>query len=249
MIPSQQNPSPSNLEQAEIYDAYLVPAIFAAAAGVLLAYVEPKTGERVLDVGCGTGVVARHAAARVGNQGSVTGLDIDPYMLAVARQIPPPTGAPIFWREGDVHALPFADRSFDLVLCQHGLQYFDDPVRAKTEMRRVLVPDGRLAVSIFGPLSDNLFYQIFDQHVIHRLGESLFSTAYSFGGEKRLKSVLAAAGCSDVEVGRRMHTIGFPNARILVQMSLLGTSTVLKLRKLSQRELRNVIDALKIWPK
>lgn len=244
MTPPRQNPSSYTAEQAAIYDAHLVPAIFAAAADVLLTYVEPKPRERVLDVACGTGVVTRHTAARVGTHGSVTGLDINPSMLNVARQIPPPTGAPIFWHEGDAHSLPFPDHFFDLVLCQHGLQFFADPVRAVSEMRRVLVTPGRLAVSIFGPLSDNLFFQTFDQYVIQRLGESLFVQDFSFGGVARLMSVLTEAGCKEIEVAPRIHRAVFPNTRTLIQVSLLGSPAVQKLGELDPRDLLSVIDAL-----
>jgi ubiquinone/menaquinone biosynthesis C-methylase UbiE len=239
-----QNPSPYNRDQAQIYDTFLVPAIFAAATDVLLSYAGPKAGERVLDVACGTGVVARHAAAQVGNRGSVTGLDNNREMLDVARQIPPPTGAPIFWRQADAHALPFEDGSFELVLCQHGLQYFNDPGHAIAEMRRVLTPSGRLAVNVFSSLSDNPFFQTFDQHVIRHLGASLLEQWFSFGSEQHLESLMSAAGCNGVTTGQRIHNVAFPDAHTFVQIMLLGTPAVLEVSKFGQGELAGVVDAL-----
>jgi len=102
----------------------------------------------VLDVACGTGIVARQAAPLVGADGQVVALDMNPAMLAVARALPAPSGATIHWREGDAMDLPFEDGAFDVVLCQHGLQFVPDRARAVREMRRVLAPGGRALVIV-----------------------------------------------------------------------------------------------------
>ena len=128
---------------ADVYERALVPAIFAPWAPLVVALAEPKPGERVLDVACGTGVVARFASQRVGRTGGVVGLDLNPGMLAVAAASaagPAATGAPIVWREGSAVAMPLADGSFDVVCCQLGLQFFPDRSAALAEMHRVLVP-------------------------------------------------------------------------------------------------------------
>ncbi|HLU68463.1 MAG TPA: methyltransferase domain-containing protein, partial [Kofleriaceae bacterium] len=109
----------------ENYQRYFVPAIGAPLAAALVDAAGPRPGERVLDVACGTGVVARLVAERVGSSGAVTGLDCNPGMLAVARSLPA-SGARIEWREGSAEALPLSDGSFDLVTCQMGLQFFSD---------------------------------------------------------------------------------------------------------------------------
>jgi SAM-dependent methyltransferase len=132
---------------AETYERYMVPAIFGPWAEDLLALAMPTPGERVLDVACGTGVVARLVAQRVAPTGTVVGFDLNPGMLAVARTLPLPQGAKIEWREGNVSAMPFPDASFDLTLCQQGLQFFPDRSAALREMRRVLAPRGRLALA------------------------------------------------------------------------------------------------------
>ena len=114
-------------------------------------------GDRVLDVACGTGVVARAAAERVGRGGRVVGVDINPGMIAVARSLPAATtGAPIQWHERSALDLQLTDVSFDVVVCQQGLQFFPDKAIALKEMRRVLDHGGRIAVSVwdsntFGP--------------------------------------------------------------------------------------------------
>src|SRR5919109_4471287 len=110
----------------EVYETELVPAIFGPWAPLLVAKAALHEGERVLDVACGTGVVARMAAPHVGTGGHVVGVDLNPGMLARARASSPPEGAAVEWREGDAGALPFSAASFDAVFCQLGLQYFPD---------------------------------------------------------------------------------------------------------------------------
>lgn len=135
---------------AENYQRFFVPAIGAPVAADLITTAALSPGERVLDVGCGTGVVTRLAAEGVGAAGSVTGLDIHPGMLAVAASATPP-GMTIDWREGNAESLPFAEATFDVVLCQMSLQFVTGKLDALREMRRVLVPGGRALVCVPGP--------------------------------------------------------------------------------------------------
>jgi ubiquinone/menaquinone biosynthesis C-methylase UbiE len=101
--------------------------------------------EHVLDVACGTGIVARLAWPQVAPSGRVVGLEVNAAMLDVARRVGEREHTPIEWQEGDATSLPIADGTFDIVLCQHGLQYFSERHTALTEMHRVLRPprDGR----------------------------------------------------------------------------------------------------------
>src|SRR5688572_7310486 len=106
---------------AEIYDTMLVPAMFAPWAPVLIDTAAVRPGERVIDIACGTGVVTRLAATRVGRSGRVVGLDINAAMLAVARSQPATDDTPVDWLEANAQAIPLPDASFDIALCQHGL--------------------------------------------------------------------------------------------------------------------------------
>jgi ubiquinone/menaquinone biosynthesis C-methylase UbiE len=134
----------------ELYQRYLVPAIAANWAEDLVDRAQPRTGEAVLDVACGTGIVARSASRRMA-QGHVTGLDLNKGMLSVARTLPS-EGVPIDWIEGSALDPLFPAGIFDLVLCQLGLQFFPDQGRALGEMRRVQSPSGRIAVSVYSPI-------------------------------------------------------------------------------------------------
>src|SRR5215831_16582765 len=137
------NPNPETLlAAATAYDEFFVPALFQQWAPFVAAAAQLLPGQRVLDVACGTGVLSREVAARVGARGSVVGLDPNPGMLAVASQRNPG----ITWQEGTAEALPYPDASFDAVVSQFGLMLFGDRLRGLGEMLRVLRPGGHLAV-------------------------------------------------------------------------------------------------------
>lgn len=121
-------------DAAEVYEQCFVPAIFGRWAPYMVDAARVSSGERVLDVGCGTGVLARAAADRVGVEGQITGLDLNEGMLSVARRLRPQ----LDWRQGDATALPFTDASYDVVMSQFALMFFPDRITALKEMMRVL---------------------------------------------------------------------------------------------------------------
>ena len=128
---------------AEVYESFFVPALFAQWPPVLLEAAGVAAGHRVLDVGCGTGIVAAAAAARVGRQGGVAALDPNEPMLEVARRRPDP----VSWHSGVAEALPFDDEAFDRVLSAFALMFCTDRERAVGEMARVLSTGGAVAVA------------------------------------------------------------------------------------------------------
>ena len=206
---------------AEVYERLLVPHVFGPWAELLLARADLRPGQRVLDVACGTGVVARRAAALVGPAGRVVGLDLNAGMLAVARAADP-AGA-VEWREGDALVLPFADGSFDVVCCQHGLMFFPDRVRGLREMRRVLAPGGRVVVSTWGRLADSPGYAAISAALARHVSEQasrLPPFALSDRGE--LTGLLSAAGFADVEATTGQITLRFPSAEEFVGVVASG---------------------------
>jgi ubiquinone/menaquinone biosynthesis C-methylase UbiE len=136
-------------EAAERYERYVARYILGPWAPLLVDAARLMPGDRVLDIACGTGVVTRIAAERVGPAGQVVGLDLNPGMIGVARSLPPPTGAPIEWLERSALSLGLKDENVDAILCQQGLQFFPDKALALREMRRVLKKGGRLALSVW----------------------------------------------------------------------------------------------------
>jgi|RhiMethySRZTD1v2_1073278.scaffolds.fasta_scaffold05157_9 ubiquinone/menaquinone biosynthesis C-methylase UbiE len=133
----------------QLYERYTVPSLAKPQTELLFAHVALQAGDRLLDAACGTGIVTRVAVQRWGNLGKVVGVDLNPGMLDVARANTPATGVPIEWRQGDLSALPFPHSSFDVVLCNQGLQFVPDKLVALREIRRVLAADGRLAFTVW----------------------------------------------------------------------------------------------------
>jgi ubiquinone/menaquinone biosynthesis C-methylase UbiE len=214
---------------AQTYENYLGVAIAVPWTRLLLEYGTPRPGERVLDLACGTGSVARHVAPMVGADGKVTALDISPAMLDVARQLPPPAGAPIQWIEGDAVSLPFSDGAFDVVLCQQGLQFFSDRAAATREMRRALLRRGRAVVSVWGELSQHPLYQALFEATAHQLEVPLPSVAVSFSlsDPEELRTLLADAGFSGIEITSRSLEIHLPAPERFVQLTVLGAASSL----------------------
>jgi ubiquinone/menaquinone biosynthesis C-methylase UbiE len=139
---------------AEVYDSFFVPALFEQWTGVVLAAGDVRAGHRVLDVGCGTGVLSRAALGRVDDAGQVVGIDPNEGMLSVARRAEPA----IEWHTGIAERLPFADGEFDRTVSQFALMFFTDPQAALLEIARVTSPEGRVAVAVWDRLENNAGY-------------------------------------------------------------------------------------------
>jgi ubiquinone/menaquinone biosynthesis C-methylase UbiE len=210
---------------AGLYQRHLVPTIASLWAADLIDRAAPRPGERVLDVACGTGVVTRLAAERTGS-GRVVGLDINAGMLAVARSLPADATRLIEWQEGSALALPVSNDAFDLILCQFGLQFFPDKPAALGEMRRVLAPAGRLALSVFTVIehtpASNALADALDRH----LGAGASQTKRSehiLSDKQELHELVTAAGFGKVAIETVTQTIRFPSAREYVRVQLSAT--------------------------
>jgi SAM-dependent methyltransferase len=200
---------------AEIYDEKFVPALFGPWGPVVSNAAGVAPGEAVLDVACGTGALTLAAAAIVGPDGHVTGLDANPEMLAVARR----KTSEIDWREGVAENLPFDDASFDAVVSQFAFMFFDDHPRALSEMTRVLKPGGRLAVAVCGALERSPGYAAFATLLDRLFGEEVgnsFRAPFVLGNADNLARIAAAAGIEGASVQERNGTVRFKSIAELV---------------------------------
>ena len=208
----------------ELYQRYLVPAITTKWAEDLVVRAQPRAGEDVLDIACGTGFVARLAAKRMAH-GHVTGLDLNKGMLAVARTLPS-NGAEVSWIEGSALNLPFPAEKFDLVLCQLGLQFFPDQGRALREIRRVLSPSGRVALSVYSPIERtpgaNAFVLALDS-IFGPDASKIKRGEHSFMSPDQLSELLIDAGLARVQVQTVVQNIEFPSVLDYVRFQLLAT--------------------------
>ena len=196
---------------AEGYESYMVPTLFAPWAARLVELAKPAAGECVLDVGCGTGIVARQVASHVGANGTVTGIDPNPNMLAVARTAAARDGVAIEWLEGRAEKLPFADNSFDVVLSQFALMFFTDKVAALAEMRRVVTANGRVFLSVWQGLDRHPFYATLNDVIQQRLGMAALQEIFALGNAEALRALAVQAGFQRVEIRPISMTARFPN--------------------------------------
>lgn len=219
-----QQPQPPTTP-AEAYERFFVPALAAPWAKELLRRAAPQPGERVLDVACGTGIVARLAAARVGPAGTVIGVDPNPGMLAVARSAAAAEGVTVDWREGRGEALPVDDAAVDLACCQQGLQFFADRGAGLREMRRSLAPGGRVAVNVGQAIDRHPLHAAVDEIIARHTGAPLFErTIFSLGNETDLRRLLQEAGFRDVTIEPFALTARFPNPMGFVRMQVQGAA-------------------------
>lgn len=206
---------------ADAYEAYLVPAIFTDLAAALVDRADLREGERVLDVGCGTGVVARAAARAVGPGGSVTGVDLNPTMLARARQTARGTRPTITFHQGEAESLPMEDDAVDAVLCQQVLQFLPDRVVALREMGRVAAPDtGRVAVGVLRSLDQHPVYAILVDALDRHAGAeaaAMMASPFGLGDGELLRREAQEAGLRDVSVHLSIGRERFPSVADMVR--------------------------------
>jgi SAM-dependent methyltransferase len=209
-------------DAAAAYEKDFVPAIFAQWPPVLAEIAGIKPGDRVLDVACGTGVLAREAADRVGPAGRVTGLDLNEAMLAVARRL----GPGIDWRQGDAGKLPFEDGAFDVAVSQFALMFFPDQVAALREMWRVLAPRGRLAVAVCAPIAHSKGYSALAGLLRREVGgdaAAMVEGYFAIGDETALQRLCKSAGIAGASVVTREGWARFASIDELVRIEIKGS--------------------------
>lgn len=211
-------------DPATIFEEWSVPAIFAPHARQVLGQMAIPITARVLDVACGSGIVARTAATRVGPQGRVVGLDFNPGMLEAARRASEVEGLAIEWVQGNAQALPFDDGAFDLVFCQHGLQFFPDRAGALAEMHRVLAPGGEAAISTWRGLDQNPFSAAYERAVRRHVASAALETPFSLGDPAELGALLVEAGFRDVSVEPLEIEASYPRVEAFIEMRIRASA-------------------------
>jgi ubiquinone/menaquinone biosynthesis C-methylase UbiE len=197
---------------ADLYERDKVPSLFRPLALQFLEYVPLQRGATVLDIACGTGIVARLVSERIGPEGTVTGVDIDPDMLAVA-QAQVPANRSIKWHVGNAEEMPFIENeSFDWVVCQQGFQYFSDKSRALQEIHRVLRKNGRLAIIMARSVDAQnqpcqwAEVEAFRKHVSAEAGEKQRTLVPFYdGNEEDLQMLISTVGFRDVTIHNIVH--------------------------------------------
>lgn len=230
-------------EQAEMYEAKYVPAIFAQWAPLLVDAARVTSGQSVLDVACGTGILARTAADRVGPSGRVVGLDLNEGMLAVARRLRPE----LEWRRGDAVDLPFVDDSFDAVLCQSSLMFFPDATAALREMGRVCRPGGVVGVQVYRSLDAQPAYRPWIEMVARHAGPeafSLLSTYWVHGDHDILRRRFEVAGLTIDEFHTHGGLVRWASIDEMVEVEIQGTPLIDRINEEVYRAIQQESQAI-----
>jgi SAM-dependent methyltransferase len=209
-------------DAAEVYESCFVPAIFGAWAGPVADAAGIRRGDKVLDVGCGTGVLAREALRRVGQEGTVVGLDLNNGMLVVAARAEPK----IDWRQGDAASLPFEDASFDVVVSQFALMYFSDRLASLSQMWRTLAPGGRLAVAAWAPIDRARGYQILVDIAARQCGgdaAGVLAAPYVLDDRAELAKLFVDSGISGASLTLYEGSIRFPSIKEFIRIEVKGS--------------------------
>jgi ubiquinone/menaquinone biosynthesis C-methylase UbiE len=232
-----------------VYEELMVPGFFAAFADELLDRAAPTEDERLLDVATGTGIVLRRARERVPGLARLTGLDLTPGMLAVARGRS--EGLGIEYVEGDAQALPFEDDSFDVLTCQQGLQFFPEREQALAGFRRVLRPGGRAVVACWCEIESQPGYLAVAEVVARRLPDRAGAAHAPFAlpDAATLSDLLEGAGFSGVTVERVEGLARFDSPEEFTRAFLEGSPMALALGDLSADDrvelTREIVEAVR----
>ncbi len=206
---------------AQVYEEFFLPALFQQWSGRVADAAKIESGQRVLDVACGTGVLAREISKRVRETGTVVGLDVNEGMLAVAKRQAPH----IEWKHGRAEALPFDDASFDAVVSQFGLMFFENRRAALQEMWRVLRPGGSLAVAVWDTLENSTGYAVMTNLLYELFGEraaNAMRAPFVLGDMEELRALFADAGISPVQISTHDGTARYPSLDEMIHTEIRG---------------------------
>lgn len=221
------------------YEALLVPALFAPWPRHVLDAADVQQGAQVLDIACGSGVLARAALERTGPSGRVVGLDPAPGMIAAAFEVEPN----IEWVLGHAEDLPFGDETFDNVVSQFGMMFFQDRAKAAAEMHRVTRPGGRSALAIWHGVDRNPAYRdvasVLERHVSPEAANAV-KLPFSLGDPAQVSGLLAQAGFADIAHETRRERAEFPGTRSMVEVELRGWLPLFGIH-LGEEEIANVL--------
>lgn len=225
---------------ARAYEALHVPALFQEWTPRVLDAARVAEGDRVLDIACGTGVLARDAANRVGLEGEVVGVDPNVGMLAVAQEL----SDGIDWREGVAEDLPVEDGSFDRVVSQFGMMFFRDPSAALREVSRALAPGGRFAIAVWDSLENTPAYATEVQLLEERAGPAAadaLRAPFVLGDVEALRDTFQQARL-EADVTTIVGRARFPSIRTMVEADLRGWLPVMGV-ELPEEKIEEILAA------
>ncbi|MFZ2159139.1 MAG: class I SAM-dependent methyltransferase [Bradyrhizobium sp.] len=230
----------------QYYDQGLGPIIFADYAADIAQRAAAGNPLRVLETAAGTGIVTRRLRDALPADAHLIATDLNPPMLDIARA-KFRAGERVAFQPADAVALPFADQSFDAVVCQFGIMFFPDKARSCAEVFRVLAPGGRYLFSVWDSHRHNPFGRI-----AHEVAGSFFSAdppqfynvPFSCHQIDPIKELLIAAGFNDIGIAVVKQERELPDAEQFARGAVYGNPLIDQVRARGGVDPEQIIDAL-----
>lgn len=239
MKPINQDVSEELAEAGRGYEILFVPALFKTWTKHLVDGAGIREGSHVLDVACGTGVLARDAYVRAGANGRVVGADPAPGMLVAAKEVEPG----IEWVLCSAEALDVGDEAFDCVVSQFGMMFFQDRQKSTDEMFRVMKPGGSLAIAVWMSVEHNPAYADIISVLQKQVGTAAADALrlpYSLGDADKVTAALEGSGFTDIKIEAMTESATFPSSRQMVEAELRGWLPLFNII-LNEDEIDNVL--------
>ena len=231
------------------YEEYLVPGFFKPWADKLVQLSSPSPGSDILDVACGTGIVARTAASKLGSDARVTGLDINQQMLNKASEMAEMEGLEIDWQQGDAGDLPFEDNRFDNLFCQQAMQFFPEPQQVLNEMQRVLKPGGVLALNILRSIPFNPAYKILADELEEHAGGTagtMMRSPFPDWGQNTIHNIVAEAGFEDIQIHLEIISMRYPSPEEFLRREAASSPLAEEIETMEPERRKMLVEDLKI---
>ena len=229
------------------YEQYLVPGFFKPWAEKLVQLSSPSPGSTILDVACGTGIVARTVASKAGSNARITGLDINQQMLDKASEMAEKSGLEINWQQGGAGDLPFEDNRFDHLFCQQAMQFFPEPQQVLKEMFRVLKPGGALALNILRSIQHNPAYKILAHELEEHAGETagtMMRSPFRDWDQKTIRGMVTEAGFGDIQIHLEIISMRYPSPEEFLRREAASSPLAGEIEAMEPDIRRDLIDDL-----
>ena len=234
-------------DSAERYQTILTPSILGPFAQALVEFADLQPGERVVDVGCGTGAAARFAAPVVGPSGQVAGVDVNASMIEVARSLPAVEGASIEWHVANATDLPVPEAQTDVVLCAQTLQFLPEKLPSLAEMQRVVKANGRITISLWTPIADNPYFHTLVGAMAEHVGPETavgLGAAFALSDGAQIRELLTEAGFNEVVMQTVQLDLPLPALRDFVPRHVQATPMANGFNNASAAQQQAVIETV-----
>ena len=231
-----------NIKEAKFYEKHFVPTLFKKWAELIVEELNLEPSNQVLDIACGTGIVARTVLKKGIESIDITGCDLNAGMLQVASEIAPN----ITWTVGNAEHLPFENNSFDKISCQFGVMFFQDPIAALNEMIRVLDSNGKIIISIWNTIEENEGY--YDLLILlEKIGEpelgSILRSPFILGKKQKIEELIKASNVQNFKLETIQAGVEFPSIEYWIDCDIKASPIA---TRISEEQYSYLVDDAKI---